>query len=111
MVMAGFSPSVRLFEAAACGAAIVSDNWPGLETFFAPGQEILLPADGRDVERYIVNYSDAELKKIGQAARERVLAAHTNEARAIQFESAAETVLAETGESRTRESKTAEVKS
>ncbi len=58
MVMAGFSPSVRLFEAAACGAAIVSDNWPGLETFFAPGQEILLPGDGRDVERYIVNYSE-----------------------------------------------------
>lgn len=111
MVMAGFSPSVRLFEAAACGAAIVSDNWPGLETFFAPGQEILLPGDARDVERYIVNYSDAELKKIGQAARERVLAAHTNEARAIQFETAAEAVLARTEESRTRESKTAGAKS
>ena len=44
MVMAGYSPSVRLFEAAACGAAIVSDNWPGLERFFEPGREILLPA-------------------------------------------------------------------
>ncbi len=65
----------------------------------------------RDVERYIVNYSDAELKKIGQAARERVLAAHTNEARAIQFETAAEAVLARTEESRTRESKTAGAKS
>src|SRR5215469_7395466 len=33
MVMAGYSPSVRLFEAAACAATIVSDNWPGLEDF------------------------------------------------------------------------------
>ena len=36
MVIAGYSPSVRLFEAAACSATIVSDTWPGLETFFIP---------------------------------------------------------------------------
>src|SRR5438270_10736383 len=44
MVLAGYSPSVRLFEAAACAAPIVSDNWPGLENFFTPGREILLPS-------------------------------------------------------------------
>src|SRR5262249_37436140 len=49
MVIVGYSPSVRLFEAAACGAAIVSDNWPGLQTFFSPGQEILLPVNDEDV--------------------------------------------------------------
>ena len=92
MVVAGFSPSVRLFEAAACGAAIISDNWPGLDTFFTPGKEILLPADGRDVARYILNYSERELKAIGQAARERVLAAHTNEARAVELERAVQLV-------------------
>jgi spore maturation protein CgeB len=92
MVMAGFSPSVRLFEAAACGAAIISDNWPGLETFFTSGKEILLPADGRDVARYILNYSERELKAIGQAARERVLAAHTNDARAAELERAVQLV-------------------
>src|SRR4051812_3498305 len=32
MVAAGYSPSVRLFEAAACGTPIISDLWPGLET-------------------------------------------------------------------------------
>lgn len=88
MVMAGFSPSVRLFEAAACGAAIVSDNWPGLDTFFTPGREILIPADGRDVSRYILGYSECELREIGRAARERVLVSHTNEARAVEFEHA-----------------------
>jgi spore maturation protein CgeB len=90
MVMAGYSPSVRLFEAAACAATIVSDNWPGLEMFFTPGREILLPSCGDDVVRYISGYDDAELKSIGRLARERVLALHTNSARAREFEQAVE---------------------
>jgi spore maturation protein CgeB len=87
MVMAGYSPSVRLFEAAACGAAIVSDNWPGLDSFFVPGREILLPVDADDVLSYL-SLSDSELRKIGDAAQERVLAEHTSEVRALQFENA-----------------------
>jgi spore maturation protein CgeB len=87
MVMAGYSPSVRLFEAAACGATIISDNWPGLETFFIPGREVLLPLDETDVVRYI-RLDDAELRCIGIAAQARVLAEHTSEARAKQFEAA-----------------------
>jgi spore maturation protein CgeB len=90
MVMAGYSPSVRLFEAAACGTTIVSDNWPGLETFFAAGKEILLPSGGGDVLRYIADYDGEELRKVGQAARERVLAAHTSDVRAREFERAVE---------------------
>jgi spore maturation protein CgeB len=89
MVMAGYSPSVRLFEAAACQAAIVSDNWPGLDTFFTPGREILLPVDAADVERYI-GLDDAQLRSIGEAAQRRVLAEHTSEVRARQFEDAIE---------------------
>src|SRR6185312_13050206 len=92
MVMAGYSPSVRLFEAAACATTIVSDNWPGLHTVFTPGAEILLPVSGDDVVRYISGYDDAELKEIGAAARERILAAHTNELRAREFERAVEIV-------------------
>ncbi len=90
MVMSGYSPSVRLFEAAACGAAIVSDNWPGMELFFAPGKEILLPTGTDDVVRYLAGYDDAELKRIGSAARERILKLHTSEQRAIEFETAVE---------------------
>ena len=90
MVMAGYSPSVRLFEAAACAATIVSDNWPGLESFFTPGKEILLPTAADDVVRYISGYDETELKAIGRAARARVLAAHTNEERAREFERAVE---------------------
>ncbi len=49
MVRAGFSPSVRLFEAAACATPIISDNWPGLDTLFEPGSDIALAASASDV--------------------------------------------------------------
>jgi spore maturation protein CgeB len=88
MVRAGFSPSVRLFEAAASGATIVSDNWPGLDTFFRPQQEILLPTCGEDVARYLTGMSEEERRTIGARAQERVLAEHTNIHRAIEFEDA-----------------------
>lgn len=90
MVRAGYSPSVRLFEAAACGTAIASDNWPGLSEFFSPGQEILLPAGSDDMVRYICDLDDRELRRIGDAAAERVMEDHTNRVRATEFELAVE---------------------
>lgn len=92
MVLAGHSPSVRLFEAAACAATLVSDNWPGLDHFFQPGREILLPASPGDVVRYIRDLGDEELRAIGRRAQERVLAAHTSAHRAEEFERAVEAV-------------------
>jgi spore maturation protein CgeB len=86
MVQAGWSPSVRLFEAAASGACIVSDNWPGLETFFRPQRQILLPACAEDVVRYIRELGEDELRAIGDRAQQRVLAEHTSGIRARQFE-------------------------
>ncbi len=86
MVMAGYSPSVRLFEAAACGATIVSDNWPGLETFFEPGREILLPTGSEEIVHYLREADEDGLREIGLAAQRRVLAAHTSQQRALEFE-------------------------
>lgn len=99
MVMAGYSPSVRLFEAAACGATIVSDNWPGLESFFVPGKEILLPVDSGDVVRYLAELSEIEVRQIGERAQERVRAEHTSLRRAREFESAIENVRSRTARS------------
>jgi spore maturation protein CgeB len=90
MVQAGWSPSVRLFEAAACGACIVSDNWPGLDSFFRPQQEILLPCDAQDVAVYIREMSDADVRAIGDRAQQRVLEEHTSAHRALEFERAVE---------------------
>ncbi len=86
MVAAGYSPSVRLFEASACGAAILSDDWPGLDDFLTPGEQILLPRDEHDVADILINLTDTERTRIGASARERILAQHTATHRAIQFE-------------------------
>lgn len=86
MRRAGWSPSVRLFEAAACGAAMISDSWPGLDHFFRPGEEILLPSDGDEVRRILTGVDDEERRAIGEAARERVLSAHTSGHRASELE-------------------------
>ena len=88
MVRWGFSPSVRLFEAAACGAAMISDNWPGLATFFRSGTEILLPTSVADVRDYLNSTDERSIRQIGDAAQARVLGAHTNRNRAIEFENA-----------------------
>lgn len=86
MVAAGYSPSVRIFEAAGCGSAIISDAWPGLETFFTPGEEILLAQSSSDVIRYLSDIKLDEARKLGLRAQERVLAEHSSKRRAVQFE-------------------------
>ncbi len=86
MVKAGYSPSVRLFEASACGATILSDVWEGLDDFLAPGEEVLLPRDEYEVASILRNCSEEERKRIGSRARERILSEHTAYHRAMQFE-------------------------
>jgi spore maturation protein CgeB len=86
MAAAGFSPSVRLFEAAACGAPVISDSWPGMETFFIPGKEVLL-ADSTDaVLRVLKEFPERQRGLIGAAARRRTLQEHTAVQRATTLE-------------------------
>ncbi|HET6567742.1 MAG TPA: glycosyltransferase, partial [Rhodothermales bacterium] len=77
MVRAGYSPSVRLFEAAACGIPIISDYWDGLDTIFTPGEEILVSRSPEDTLRLLTRTSELEQIRIGSRARARVLAEHT----------------------------------
>lgn len=86
MIEAGFSPSVRLFEAAACATPIISDVWEGIETFFTPGEEILLAESTEQAVEYIRNMSDQECRDMGRRARQKVLAEHTPEHRVDQLE-------------------------
>ncbi|MBX3221469.1 MAG: glycosyltransferase [Labilithrix sp.] len=72
----GFCPSPRLFEAAACGVPIISDGWHGIESFFAPGDEILVAAGADDVLA-MLELSPEALGALARGARERVLAEHT----------------------------------
>jgi spore maturation protein CgeB len=86
MRQTGYAPSVRLFEAAACATPIISDYWPGLETFFTPGAEILVSQSSADTLQYLCHLSPEQRGAIGTRARERVLAAHTAAHRAEAFE-------------------------
>ncbi|MBV9866239.1 MAG: glycosyltransferase [Abitibacteriaceae bacterium] len=86
MIRAGFSPSVRLFEAAACGVPIISDYWEGLDSFFQFDQEILIARSAGDTLQYLQNLSEEQRQSIGQRARERVLAQHTAAHRAGELE-------------------------
>ncbi|MBI3543529.1 MAG: glycosyltransferase [Deltaproteobacteria bacterium] len=85
MIEAGFSPSVRLFEAAACGTPIISDYWDGLDTIFEPGKEILIATSGDDVRAFL-ELGDRERARIGERARRKVLRDHTAARRAEQLE-------------------------
>lgn len=87
MAAAGWSPSVRLFEAGACGAAVLSDRWPGIEQLFAPGREILLPQSSEEVVEILLTTHPDDRRALGDALRRRVLAEHTAEQRARELES------------------------
>jgi spore maturation protein CgeB len=86
MIAAGFSPSVRLFEAAACATPIISDTWAGLETFFAIGEEILTARSAGEVLQYVREIPEPERRALGERARTRVLAEHTAAHRAEELE-------------------------
>jgi spore maturation protein CgeB len=85
MIDAGYAPSVRLFEAAACGTPIISDTWDGLDTLFEPGTEILLPRSSREVLEYLVDMRERDRRAIGERARARVLQEHTAAHRAREL--------------------------
>ncbi|HUP27859.1 MAG TPA: glycosyltransferase [Chloroflexia bacterium] len=93
MVQAGYSPSVRLFEAAACGTPIISDEWSGLETFFQPGVEILTSSSPEDTLGYILDMSEGQRTSIAERARARVLAEHSAAHRAAEVEGYVQSLL------------------
>jgi spore maturation protein CgeB len=86
MRAAGWSPSVRLFEAAACGVPVISDRWEGLEALFAPGEEILVADSAANVLAYLAEVGEDRRLAIAERARARVLAEHTAERRCQQLE-------------------------
>ncbi|HET9198425.1 MAG TPA: glycosyltransferase [Solirubrobacterales bacterium] len=77
MRAAGWSPSVRLFEAAACGTPVISDRWAGLDQVFAPDEEILIADSTEDVLDFLAETSERDRAVIASQARQRVLAEHT----------------------------------
>jgi spore maturation protein CgeB len=85
MAEMGWCPSGRLFEASACGAAVLSDGWEGLDAFFEPGEEILV-AQTTEEALAALDLSDAEIARIARAGQERTLSEHTADKRAQALE-------------------------
>ena len=85
MVEYGYCPSGRLFEAAACGVPVLSDNWEGIDEFLTPGTEVLIVNSAADVLN-VMDLTDAELGRISSAARERVLEQHSAQRRVRELE-------------------------
>ena len=85
MARYGWSPPTRVFEAAGAGACLVCDAWEGLEDFLEPGHEVLRVESGVELVEVMGRLSAEESRRIGEAARRRVLAAHTYEHRAREL--------------------------
>ncbi|MEX0648091.1 MAG: glycosyltransferase [Balneolaceae bacterium] len=85
MIRRGYSPSVRLFEAAACETPIISDYWEGLDSFFEPGKDLLISRSAEDTLRYITSMAEAERIEMGESARRKVLQNHTAAHRAKEL--------------------------
>jgi spore maturation protein CgeB len=92
MIAAGYSPSVRLFEAAACATPIISDPWEGLETLFEPGRDIILAEAPETVLGALRACTEPDRRAMGEAGRARILGGHTAAHRAVELE----TLLRET---------------
>src|SRR5690606_29539790 len=86
MIKAGYSPSVRLFEAAASGVPVISDYWNGIESIFNPDSEILIARTSSQVLEYFMDLDESERKQIAEKARQQVLKNHTAKARAKELE-------------------------
>jgi spore maturation protein CgeB len=86
MADVGFSPATRVFEAAGAGACLITDAWEGIELFLAPGKEVLVARDGKDVAEHVQNLGASRARAIGEAALRRVLAEHTYEKRAVEVD-------------------------
>ncbi|SFH69453.1 glycosyltransferase [Bradyrhizobium sp. Gha] len=84
MAAMGWCPSGRLFEAAACGVPLMSDDWPGIQDFFTPGREILIARDTQDALTALA-MSSADLQSIARCAYERTMDQHTSDKRAREL--------------------------
>lgn len=107
MIRAGYSPSVRLFEAAACGVPVISDYWAGLEELFAIGSEILISRSMAETLRCLTEMPEEKRVAIGRKARAVVLRRHTYRHRAEELVTAAYEALDELAAARGRKARAA----
>ena len=77
MARFGFSPATRVFEAAGAGACLMTDRWEGIDLFLEPDREVLVVSGGDEVAQSLAALTPERARRMGEAARRRVLAQHT----------------------------------
>jgi spore maturation protein CgeB len=85
MARTGFSPPTRVFEAAGAAACLICDAWQGIEQFLEPEREVLCARSGADVVSLVESIGPEEARRIGEAARTRILSEHTYAHRAARL--------------------------
>jgi spore maturation protein CgeB len=72
-------PTIRVFEALACGIPLISAPWEDSERLFTPGQDYLVARDGEEMTRHLERLLGDEQRRREFAARGRrtILARHT----------------------------------
>lgn len=86
MARYGFSPPTRIFEAAGAAACLITDHWVGIDMFLEPEREVLVAQDGDEVREHLQSLTAERARKIGVAARNRILGQHTYTHRALQLQ-------------------------
>jgi spore maturation protein CgeB len=72
-------PTIRPFEALACGIPLVSAHWEDAEGLFTPGEDYLVARNGRELERHLrdVLADPALARSLARSGRSTILARHT----------------------------------
>lgn len=86
MTANGWSPATRVFEAAGAGACLITDAWDGIAEFLEPDVEVLVAGDGAEVAAHVDSLHPQRARRLGGAARDRVLGAHTYDHRAAEVD-------------------------
>jgi spore maturation protein CgeB len=80
-------PTIRVFEALACGVPLVSAPWDDAESLFRPGEDFLVARDGAEMARHLRRLRDDPDLRAALAASglERIRARHTCERRVSEL--------------------------
>ena len=72
-------PTIRPFEALACGIPLVCSPWDDAEGLFNPGEDFLVARNGREMERHLgALLQDAEMRReLAEHGRQTILRRHT----------------------------------
>lgn len=87
-------PTIRVFEALACGIPLLSAPWIDAENLFRPGEDFLFARDGEDMRRQMsAVLNDAELRRsLVEKGLETIRARHTCAHRVDELMSVLETL-------------------